>query len=293
MVKDDVPPEWNSSVDQEEPELVHIKEEQEERCTSQEREQLNALEEADINRFLFTAIPGKRENKEEDHWASQLHQSQIEDREAEPTACSSATQINTEADGEDLGESKPARDLGMSSHLLPITDGMALDSSETDDWQEPLSDSESETENNDGCEEMCATALCVNAVKYVETTVSSNTGKKSFICFQCGKNFYHKGHYDTHMRFHTQEKPFACELRGKKFSVPRDLKRHMRVDTEEKPFACKLCGKGFATQGRLRRHMRVHTGEKPFSCELCDRGFTQQGHLKAHMKVHTRAVTMR
>ncbi len=38
VVKEEVPPEWSPSVDQQEPEPVHIQEEQEELCTSQEEE---------------------------------------------------------------------------------------------------------------------------------------------------------------------------------------------------------------------------------------------------------------
>ncbi len=62
-----------------------------------------------------------------------------------------------------------------SSLLQPNFDEKASDSSETEDsytdWQEPLSDSGPETEDNDNWEETRATESCVNAVKYVETTV--------------------------------------------------------------------------------------------------------------------------
>ncbi len=88
-----VPPEWSPSMNQEEPEPVHIKEQQDELCTGQEGEQLNVLEEADITRIVFTAVTVKRENDEEDRQSSQLPQSQTEDREAEPSVSSSTTQI--------------------------------------------------------------------------------------------------------------------------------------------------------------------------------------------------------
>ncbi|KAM3850110.1 uncharacterized protein ACN63O_020098, partial [Diretmus argenteus] len=58
--KEEVPPEQQQSpsLDQENPETPHIKEEQE----SQEGEQLQGLEEADITKFPFTPVPVKSED---------------------------------------------------------------------------------------------------------------------------------------------------------------------------------------------------------------------------------------
>ncbi|XP_078146342.1 uncharacterized protein LOC139921417 [Centroberyx gerrardi] len=58
--EEEVPPEqqdWSPSLDQEDPEPPHIKEEQEELWTSQEGEQLQGPEEADITEFPFTPVP--------------------------------------------------------------------------------------------------------------------------------------------------------------------------------------------------------------------------------------------
>ncbi len=122
--KEEVPPEWNPSMEQQVPESMHIKGEEEELCISQEGEQLNVLEEADITRFLFTAVTVKSESDEEDPQFSQLHQSQTEDREAEPSAVSSTAQIKTETDGEDCERSKPAGNLGMS-HQIHLSDNVS------------------------------------------------------------------------------------------------------------------------------------------------------------------------
>ncbi|XP_034734845.1 involucrin-like [Etheostoma cragini] len=94
VVKDWVPPEqqdWSSSLDQEHPDPPHIKEEQEELWTSQEGEQLQGLEEADI-KFQSTSVPVKKEDDEEKAQSLHLH------REAERTG----------ADGEDWGGPEPA-----------------------------------------------------------------------------------------------------------------------------------------------------------------------------------------
>ncbi|XP_078101612.1 uncharacterized protein LOC144514324, partial [Sander vitreus] len=59
--------ECSFSVDQPDPEPPqHIKEEQEELWSSQEGEQLQGLEEADITKFPFTLVPVKSEDDEEE-----------------------------------------------------------------------------------------------------------------------------------------------------------------------------------------------------------------------------------
>ncbi|XP_078099863.1 uncharacterized protein LOC144512801 isoform X2 [Sander vitreus] len=90
--------EWSSSLDQEDTKPPHIKEEQEELWASQDGEQLQGPEEADITKFPFTPVPVKSEDDEEKPEFSQLHQRQTE-------------QMKTEADGEDCGGLEPARNL--------------------------------------------------------------------------------------------------------------------------------------------------------------------------------------
>ncbi|KAE8283841.1 hypothetical protein D5F01_LYC17167 [Larimichthys crocea] len=150
IVKEEVPPDWSSSLDQENPEPLHIKNEQEELWISQQGEQLNGLEEADINRFPFSAASVKSEDDEEKPQLSPLHQSQTEDnRDREPRASSSAMEVKTESDAEDCGGSEPARNPDPDSHSQPNPDETDSDSSETDvsddGWQEPLADSGPET----------------------------------------------------------------------------------------------------------------------------------------------------
>ncbi|KAM6941623.1 uncharacterized protein PEZ65_003625 [Lycodopsis pacificus] len=99
----------------EDPEPPHIKEEQEELWTSQEGEQLQGLEEADI-KFSFTHV--KSEDDEEEAQSSQLHQRQTD-------------QMETEADGEDCGGPEPDRNSDPDIHPEPDTDDNG-DSSDTD-----------------------------------------------------------------------------------------------------------------------------------------------------------------
>ena len=120
---------------QTDPEPPRIKEEQEEHWTGQEGD-------AAITRFPFTVVTVKSEDDEMEPQASQLHQSQTEEKFP---GRSSPTQIKTVTDGEDCGGSEPARNRDPGRHSQPNTDEKASDSSETivscDDWQAPSSDS--------------------------------------------------------------------------------------------------------------------------------------------------------
>ncbi|XP_034091057.1 zinc finger protein 316-like [Gymnodraco acuticeps] len=246
VVKEEVPPEqqeWSSSLDQEDPEPPpHIKEEQEELWSSQEGEQLQGLEEADITKSTFTPVPVKSEDDEEKPQSSQLHQTE-ENREAEPPASSSAEHMETEADGEDCGGPEPARNSDPERHLQPETKDNPGDSSEPDtedraDWKETREPGS-------------------NSQKNKQDPVSDSrrsAGEKSFSCSVCNRSCKRRGHLHDHMRIHTGEKPFSCSI----------------------------CNKSFAQRGHLKKHMRIHTGEKPFSCSVCDKRFTLSSHVERH-----------
>ncbi|XP_073345323.1 uncharacterized protein [Pagrus major] len=319
FIKEEGSPEWSPSLDQKHPEHLHIKQEQEELRISQEGEQLHGLREDNITRFPLTAVTVKSEDDEEKPQISQLHQSLTEDnREAEPPASSSATQIKTETDGEDCGGSEPS-----PSHPQLYTDEKASDCSETDvssgDWQEPLMDSGPETEDSDSCcEETRAPESGGNDLKYKEDRVSDvecNAGEKICSCLDCGQGFHCKGSLQGHTMYHLGnrsptslvnnkccrvkekedsqmrvkivEKPFDCSDCGTRFSLKRNLDRHMKIHTGEKPFRCSVCGNRFKRLKHLELHMKVHTGDKPFGCDVCGKRYIQQGDLKTHMRVHT------
>ncbi|XP_037622263.1 zinc finger protein 771-like isoform X3 [Sebastes umbrosus] len=276
VVNEEVPPEqqeWSPSLDQEDPEPPHIKEEQEELWTSQEglrtsqeREQLQWLEEADIN-FPFTSVPVKSEEDDEEKApSSQLHESQSEEnRVAE----------RTEAEGDDCGGPEPARNSDPDSPLQPAAHD------KTSHY------SESETDDSRDWEE---TQSGLNPLQYNEVPVSDlecNTGKTSVNSSECTGRFGHKGHQQKHTRAQTRGKPFSCSVCSKRFTDHSFLRRHLTVHTGEKPFGCSVCSKRFSDSSNLRRHRAVHTGEKPFSCSVCSKRFTQKGHLRQHLRVHT------
>ncbi|XP_054461642.1 telomere zinc finger-associated protein-like [Anoplopoma fimbria] len=185
VVKEEVPPEqqeWSSSLDQEEPEPPHIKEEQEELWTSQEGEQLQGLEEADITKFTFTPVPVKSEDDEEKPQSSQLHHRRTEHME-------------TEADGEDCGGPEPDRNSDPRRHPEPDPDDKTGDSSEP------------ETDDSDDWKETREPPSGLNSLNNDE--VSS---EKPFSCSVCEKSFLTKAQLKSHTMNHTGEKRFSCTI---------------------------------------------------------------------------------
>ncbi|XP_023253061.1 zinc finger protein 835-like [Seriola lalandi dorsalis] len=248
-IKQEVPSEqqdWRTSLDQEDPEPPHIKEEQGEVWSSQEGEQFQGLEEDDITKF--TSVPVKSEDDEETR-SSQLHQRQTEEnRETEPPASSLAQQM--EADSSD-SETEYSND----------------------EWKETR-------ELQPG-----STFVKHNEVHIIVEKCHCSIGKKTYKCSECGKKFSLKGSLQRHIRGHTGEKPFSCSVCGKKFGRKQHLQEHVIIHTGEQPFSCSVCGKKFRYKAGMRKHMRAHT-ESDHTSPLCEKMFNQRETLPSHMTVH-------
>ncbi|XP_040909624.1 uncharacterized protein LOC121192125 [Toxotes jaculatrix] len=246
------------SPDQEDPEPPHIKEEEEELWSSQEGEQLQDLEEAEISRSTFSPVPVKTEDDEDKPQSSQLHQSHTEETCGGPGP-------------------GPARTSEPDRHLQPVSDDNSLDSTETEDsdcdW----------TQSNDAA----SGTEAVRNREAAETDVGSSVKERPFPCSYCGKRFSLKGNLNRHIRDHTGERPFPCTGCEKSFKDSGSLTAHMRCHTGEQPYSCLFCGKNFSGRGNMTRHMRIHTGEKPFTCSVCNKSFHVKEHLNRHMKYHT------
>ncbi|XP_071060408.1 uncharacterized protein [Pseudochaenichthys georgianus] len=129
--------EWSTSLDQEGPESPpYIKQEQEELGISQEREQLQKLEEANITKSTFTPDPVKSEDNKEKPQSSRPQQIQTE-------------HMKTEADRDDCRGPEPARNSDPESSLQPKTedntggcfepyigDSSEPDTDDSADWKE-------------------------------------------------------------------------------------------------------------------------------------------------------------
>ncbi|XP_054461538.1 zinc finger protein 771-like [Anoplopoma fimbria] len=317
----DVQQEWTSSLNQEDPEPTHIKEEQEELWTCQEGEQLQEPEEADIN-FSLTSITVKtEEDVGENAQSSQLHESQDEEKQE-------AAHLKTDADEELCGGSESASNSVPSCPFQPAThdenssssesetNGETSSSSDSETDDETSSSSESETDassidwdetvepqsgsnplqNNDVpvSHDECKTG-CVEGARSLGheehlqklSPLGVHSDRKRFSCPVCKTSFSSSAHLVRHVRTHTGEKPFSCSVCGKRFALNHHLRRHLIVHTGEKPFSCSLCSKQFSHHSNLKQHLTVHTREKPFSCSFCGKGFSHHSNLKLHLTVHT------
>ena len=84
--------------------------------------------------------------------------------------------------------------------------------------------------------------------------------KKNFFCDVCGKGFFRKTQFVTHMYIHLppREKSIQCPVCFKSFHSMPTFKGHMKYihPKEQKVYEC-WCGKVYNTPGSLRQHRRV------------------------------------
>ncbi|XP_032362401.1 zinc finger protein 436 isoform X2 [Etheostoma spectabile] len=300
--------ESSSGLEQEDPEPPHIKEEQEELKASEDKVQLQGLEEVDITKLLFTPSPVGEEHEQE--WSSSPDQDDtkpphIKEEQEELQASQGEVQLQglEEVDitkflftpapvkSEDE-EEKPQ--FSQLHHRL--TEEIKTEADEEDcggpepatnsdpDWNsddETGDSSEPETDDSNDWKETREPQSGLNSLNDNEVYGSDlrrSTGER-----ECGKRFGASGH----LRSHAGEKPFSCSVCKKAFSDNGDLQKHMILHTGEKPFSCSVCEKAFRIIGHLKTHMKIHTGDKPFSCSVCKKDFRVSRSLQKHMRIHT------
>uniref|UniRef100_A0A671WYR6 C2H2-type domain-containing protein n=1 Tax=Sparus aurata TaxID=8175 RepID=A0A671WYR6_SPAAU len=188
-------------MDQEEPEPPHIKEEEEELWTSQEGEQLQGLEEADITEFPFTV---KSEDDEEKPQSSQLHQTK------EPQTGFNSLKMNE----------VPVREAGCDTGNKPSSCSECGKGYN----QKSKPNMRSHTGEKPFSCSVCSKKFTRKAG--LDTHLKTHTGEKPYSCPLCKKCFSLSAHLRLHIRTHTGEKPFSCNICNKRFTWPTQLKRH-------------------------------------------------------------------
>ncbi|XP_017267723.3 zinc finger protein 2 homolog [Kryptolebias marmoratus] len=248
--------ERNSSLDPKNFEFFTIKEEQEELCTSPDKEQLVLKQEADA---FMTTLPC---NIGDQGVAQTLYRN--------PFEC----QSSAEEQSGDISECRGGKRPEKRHHGINVYNPVML-----------------KTNFNmymgKKCEYKCDT--CEKTFQFKSRLLRHfriHTGVRPFCCHICGKRFNQKSILQVHQRIHTGERPFSCDICGKTFNQKSILNVHKRIHTGERPYSCQICGKRFNQKSILDVHFRTHTGERPYSCKVCGKRLKSQSSLLVHMKRH-------
>ncbi|MEQ2219565.1 hypothetical protein XENOCAPTIV_020034 [Xenoophorus captivus] len=243
-------PDHNSALDLE---IPKIKEEQEDLCLGQEKEQFVLKQEVDT--FMMTLPHSKG-----DHSVAQtLNRNPSEEESVE---------IVSDYQGGKQPEKTNHRICNVYNPILFKTS--------------------CNTYMGKKCEYKCDT--CGKVFQFKSRLIRHfriHTGVKPFCCHICGKRFNQKSILQVHQRIHTGERPFSCDICGKRFNQKSILNVHKRIHTGERPYSCEVCGKRFSQKSILDGHIRTHTGERPYSCKTCGKSLKSQSSLLVHMKMHT------
>ncbi|XP_037544471.1 uncharacterized protein LOC119421154 [Nematolebias whitei] len=222
-------------VDQQDPETLNIKEEEEELWTSQEGEQFCVKKETDDTGFAFTAVPLKSEEDEEKPLFLQLHLHQVKEEDL-PTS-SSADQMKAATGGEECGGAETTRnpdlnsygDVCSSSETEVSEDDEGDDVNDSDSQLKDLSNSGSEPEDGDkDWKEGRASELGLNTVN------------KSCSFTEHGKHF-HKTSQSVMSS--------SCLVIKECFEVKKTGGSIKKKQSKRNSFSCEDCGKRFDQKG--------------------------------------------
>uniref|UniRef100_A0A3P8SXA2 C2H2-type domain-containing protein n=1 Tax=Amphiprion percula TaxID=161767 RepID=A0A3P8SXA2_AMPPE len=241
--------------DQVDPELPHIKEEQEELWSSQE---------ADITKFTF--IPVKSEDDEEKPQSSQLHHSHTEEN----------------------------RDSVEEPDLQPedrTSDSPQMDTSDCD-WSGLNSVSGTFSCSVCGKRFRLKVNLKLHMRAHTQTTTrirhKQDTQFGEHKCTTESSQEVQRTDGDDCGGSETTGRSDPVGHLHPGPAVSAEPQSGTLTDTtDRKPFSCLDCGKRFGTKQHLKTHMRCHIREKPFSCWVCKKAFLWSGLLKKHMRTHT------
>ena len=208
VVKDEVPPEqqeWTSSLDQEDPELPHIKEEQEELCGGPE-----AARNTD---------PGAHFQPDTDDTSGDSSEPETDDSDDWKEIRGTRSGLNS------LKKSHvPISDSRFSSGEKPFSCS----------WCEKRfgrkGDLKRHIDSHTGEKPFSCSVCrkCFTRNGHLQMHMKIHTGEKPFSCSVCGKGFIESGNLKKHMIIHTGEKPFRCSVCDKGFAHSGNLKSHMR-----------------------------------------------------------------
>ncbi|XP_061758202.1 zinc finger protein 26-like [Nerophis ophidion] len=199
----------SSTLTWEDPQPPYIKEEEEEVWTTQERECLLSLKEADLTELPLTGFSLKTEDEEG------------EPREDQPLAPLSESDHTTSHSPED--EDGDDDQEPLSGDMRTHTDNKHCKCSKKKTGQKCVDCSESSfsAEAKPFSCSVCRKSFAKNS--HLNEHAKTHTGERPFNCSVCAKRFTNKSHLNEHVRTHTGEKPFCCSVCVKSFAKKSNL----------------------------------------------------------------------
>ncbi|XP_068179080.1 uncharacterized protein [Antennarius striatus] len=293
--------EVKSSVDQEEPEVLHLKEEPEVLHLKEEPEVLHLKEEPEVlhlkgePQVLHSSQKGeqlalKQETdpvtltptlEENDHSEDQTLYMKAEDGAAQTESVANMPVISSV-----VGAANIDLLISNSSHVSISHEERGETSRKDVDIESQLrSQRTSNTSKKSDVYKICKRGYttCNNLKDHVK----NHRDEKPYRCEICGKGFINNGGLIIHERNHTGERPYRCETCAKGFSEYSALKKHETIHAGERPYRCETCGKEFRSSDALVKHKRIHTVEKAYKCETCGKEFRASSTLIKHQGIHT------
>uniref|UniRef100_A0A3Q3BBY8 C2H2-type domain-containing protein n=1 Tax=Kryptolebias marmoratus TaxID=37003 RepID=A0A3Q3BBY8_KRYMA len=302
--------EQRAGADQQDPEHLIIKEEQEELWTSSEGEQLSRKEEFG---FQYPAVPLKSDDDDDQDLPTSSSDDQMTAAAGGGAGTTWTPALNTHEDDFNSSETEVSEDYQGDR-----------DGDNSDSQLKHSSDSGPKTENGapgsggNAVHKPFSCSVCSEQFLHKQSLqmhVRSHSATKTSSCFinekhrrvkknvdscrdvrtsptpfpydDCDERFTVKPNLSRHENICMDQKSFGCDACEQRFRTKANLRRHMRTHTGQKPFSCDICGQRFRDDTNLNRHMRIHTGEKPFSCDVCARAFKDKSTLGRHVRIHT------
>ncbi|KAM8871276.1 uncharacterized protein AB9W97_017673 [Spinachia spinachia] len=231
--------ERNSHLDQEDLDPPHIKEEQEELCSSPEEEQLEPKQET------FTLTPTCDQLLD---LCTDNTQSVVQETSLGYVSVESAALVEPSNDHQHLSHHSHQSDGKYFSHKNTLLLHVRRTHKRGNGDKRPYP---------------CITCgKTFTRTSHLKSHTRSHTGERPYSCITCGKTFTGQSGLKFHTRTHTGERPYSCITCGKTFTRLDKLKSHTGTHTVGKPYSCKICERGFKLSSYLTAHMRRnHKGE--------------------------------
>ncbi|XP_077395953.1 uncharacterized protein LOC144032136 isoform X2 [Festucalex cinctus] len=304
--EDDLHPkqkEWNFRIDQQEPELLHVKEE----------EPLSIKEEeADVTNFPLTGILVNNENDDNGHWSQLGPNQNIGDRVAKAQSSSSQRVTTKDVSEENLPleqqewnfrveqqEAEPSQHQGEEEERARADPFLMKQEEEREHRQllglpfsRVIVKSEYDEDKSQSGENRAAEPLSISSQHLTAAGDGGRCGGSQADSHLALLSHSHSPDSDdenskTGMTCHTGKTHWKCSQCHKNFGNKSSLRVHMRIHAGDRRFMCSVCGKRFSQKAHLITHTRIHTGDKPYSCSTCKKSFIDHSALVKHTRTHT------